>query len=170
MTYTCDTCGRPFERKPGQANRTGSGRHFCALACAGAFRRVGAAALKERKRLYDAEYRATNLARITAAKAAHYAATKDREKERAIRKKNRERHRAYIAAYNADPANKAAKRAYDAALRASAYGDFAECSRLLLDLERLIRQRCPDKYERQKARGYFERVNAKKREQRRIHA
>jgi len=50
--------------------------------------------------------------------------------------------------------------------RGRAYADFAEAWRLLIELEREIRTRCPDKYERQKARGYFTRIQERKHHER----
>ena len=92
--------------------------------------------------------------------------TYDPATARVERKKRSKYHTAYCREYYADPVKKREKVEYDIQRRGRAYADFAEAWRLLIELEREIRTRCPDKYERQKARGYFTRIQERKHHER----
>lgn len=108
---------------------------YCGRACAGLARRKEPLPITERKALkaaYDTEYRARNLARIKAQKAAHYQATCDREAERAYRQRTMPRHVEYCRR----PEYRAWKRDYDRQYRAkNEFGEFWESALLLTDLD-----------------------------------
>ena len=170
VTVQCAQCERAFQKATGAYNRSVKRglRHFCSRACKGLDKRSGLTLAEKRaaKAAYDARRREEKADQIRAARRAAHLATYDPEKARRVREANRDRRRAYIAVYNADPANKARKHEYDIARNGARYGDFAEAWRLLVELERVIRERCPDKYERAKQRGYYDRINDEKRERR----
>jgi hypothetical protein len=88
------------------------------------------------------------------------------EKGRAFRAKQKAKgwdHAAYCRAYfAADPARKAAKEQYDRDRKDAEFGPFAEAHRALVELKKLTCALIPDKYERAKARGYYDR-NAQQR-------
>jgi hypothetical protein len=166
IEITCAQCGTKSRKAVGAVNRAAKigAPLYCDRVCYGLARRravpVTKAQLVERKRLYDMEYRRKNLARITAQKATHYQATRDPERERAIRKANMPRHIEYCRR----PVYRAKKAEYDAKVRAAEYGAFAEAYRLLLYLEREIRSRATS-YERLKAKGYYTRNAQQRRRQ-----
>ncbi len=165
MTFRCDHCREAFEAPKAQRGR-GTCKHiYCGKRCTGLARRVPSTKAQRRanKAAYDKAYREATAEKRKANHAEWFRRTYSYEKGKAARRARREEHRRYIAAYNADPANKAAKQAYDLALRAAEYGPFADAWRILLDLEREIRRMVPDKYERLKARGYYDRENAQRR-------
>jgi len=114
------------------------------------------------KAAYDREYRAANRAMLKAKKAAYFQRTYDPAIAADERKSRAPAHAEYIKRYYADPRRKAEKVAYDADRRASAYGEFADAHKALVALKKEVIKLCPDKYERMKARGYYER-NAQQR-------
>jgi len=156
----CCHCLRMFEMRAGEdkyrAARGVSPVRFCSLKCAGlARRRWKPKAVKvAEKAAYDREYRAKNLASIKDKKRSYYVRTFDPEKMRARRStpKRRRYHREYCR----QSAYRAWKRRYDLNYRASDYGEFAGAYKVLLKLQKLILRAAPDKYERLKARGYYE--------------
>lgn len=163
MTFTiiaCARCGRQKVKRTGCVNRAraAGSKLYCGRRCSGMARRIerSIADKKSAKAAYDRGYRARDPQRRRADKAAYYQRTRDPVKERARRQARLQEHRAYITAYNADPANKAAKAEYDRDFRAAEYGEFAEAHKLLVQLEREIRSRAT-KYERAVARGYYQR-------------
>ena len=161
---TCAYCGTSVMRPVGQINRAKGGPMFCSQRCVGRSRKIGRS-VDERRQLkaaYDAKYRADKAEVLRAKKSAYFQRTYDPEKQREKNRKRMPEHVAYCRRYYADPKKKAAKVEYDTQRRAMAYADFAEAWRLLVKLEREIRVRCPDKYERAKARGYFTRINERK--------
>jgi len=173
VTLTCAGCDARFDRRAAEVKyrrKAGIRRTFCSQACVGAekHRRLGKSLTQKKrdKSLYDRLYRARNREALRRKKAAYFQCTYDPEEARLARRKNAARHAEYIRRYYADPSNKAAKVAYDKARRAAEYGDFADAYGLLLELQREVIQRCPDKYERLKARGYYERINTTKRQRR----
>lgn len=159
--WTCERCAGRFVRPRAQAARS---RHlYCTATCAGAARRTSRAAKVERKREYDARRRAALADQIRAAKAEYHRRTYDPTAAREERKKTAAQMAEYARRYNADPANKAAKAEYDAALRAAKYGEYADAYRLLLELQALVRSMEPDRYLRARARGYYDRDHAQTR-------
>lgn len=172
LILRCQHCGDRFIRKRAEVRyrcRNGIKNAFCSRACTGARRRVNRT-VEEKKALkaaYDVEYRAKNLARILRQKRDHHRRTYDPVRARAARRKRARWHVEYCRRYYADPKRKAKKVAYDLDRRAAAYGEYAGAYKAALKLKREVLRRCPDRYERQKGRGYFHRVNALNRERRR---
>jgi hypothetical protein len=113
---------------------------------------------KEKKRLYDLEYRAKNLAAIKAKKAAAYALNPNREKEREYRKKNMNKHVEYCRS----PEYKAYKAEYDRKKRFEEYGPFAEAAMVLESLEKEISTQA-SRYEIYIANGRFTRSAQRRR-------
>ncbi len=166
VTRVCRQCGRSFESRLSEEKyRAGQGRpkrRFCGRKCAAAAKRISKAEKVRRKAEYDVKYRAAHLAKLKAYKAAWFQRTYDPETARAERKKRMKWHVEYCRRYYADPARKAEKVEYDASRRAAKYGAYAGAARVLTALKKTITTLCPDKYERAKARGYYER-NAQQR-------
>lgn len=166
IEITCAHCGAKSRKAAGAVNRAAKigAPLYCDRVCYGlAHRRdvpMTKAQLVERKRLYDAEYRARNRERLKAEKAGYYQRTRDPERERERRKANMPRHIEYCRR----PEYRAYKARYDAELRASEYGPFADAYRTLLELEKEIRARAT-KYERLKAKGYYTRNAQQRRRQ-----
>lgn len=162
----CDHCGDPVPQSRGAINRARrmGKRLFCSRHCFGLSRRVERSADESRrlKAEYDAKRRASIASRLRQEKAEYHRRTYDPAKARARRKGRMAYHVEYCRRYYADPARKLEKFEYDVRRRGKEYADFAEAWRLLIELEREVRTRCPDKYERQKARGYFTRIRERK--------
>ena len=118
------------------------------------------------KAQYDAERRARLREEIAAKKREYFQRTYDPSAARKDRKKRSKWHTAYCREYYRDPIKKRQKEKYDIRRRGEQYGDFIVAWRLLIALEKEIRARCPDKYERQKARGYFTRIQERKHHER----
>jgi hypothetical protein len=168
----CSSCAEPFKRVLAcvkYQRRHGAENEFCSQRCTGLGRRTyKPKAVKVReKAAYDASYRATNSARLKRTRAAYFQRTYDPEKARRERAQKMAAHVVYCRKYYADPKRKADKVAYDLDRRAAAYGDYAEAYKLLLQLQDEIRRRIPDRYERAKARGYYDRVIRPNAQQRR---
>ena len=157
VVVACGTCGISFEKRPIDVAR-GSGRVYCSRRCSGLARRVERSGEEKRalKAEYDRKRREEKAEELRAKKREHHLKTYDPEKARAWRAGRQAEIKAYRIKWQADPSNRAAKADYDRALRESEYGDFGEAQRLLLALEREVRRLIPDKYERLKARGYYE--------------
>ncbi len=157
----CSQCRRRFSKERGEVNRarkTKSGNVFCSRKCSGLARRAPKLPLAERKAkkaAYDVLYRAEHVEERRAAKREYYQLTRDPEKERAKRKARAAYHVAYCRKYYSDPKRKAHKVRYDQRRRDMRWGEWAECARLVIKLERLIRSKQPSWYERAKARGYY---------------
>ncbi len=131
-------------------------------------RRIGRSD-KQRRRMkaeYDHQYRARLGEALAAKKREYFQRTYNPEVARVKRKARAFDHAAYCRRYYADPAKKAQKIIYDMLRRSKEYAEFAESWRLMLELEREVRRRVPDKYERQKNRGYFLKINERKRHER----
>lgn len=141
MIVTCAYCKRETDKPVGAVNRAREAglRIFCDRKCAGLGRRKGKTKAQkiEEKRLYDMAYRAKNLARIKAQKAAHHKATYDPEKQRAYNKKRMPLHVEYCRR----PEYRKWKRDYDRQYRAKEFGPFAEAYLLAIDLNRAIKER-----------------------------
>ncbi len=132
----CAQCDTITLKSNGEVNRAKKGGYqlYCGRKCAGLAKRLHrtVAEQKERKRLYDIEYRRENRARLKAQKAAHYQRTRNPEKERIARKAKMAQHVEYCR----QPAYKAWKRDYDRRYRArKKFGPFWESHLLLLDLK-----------------------------------
>lgn len=160
-TLRCAHCGQMFEKATAQANRQRRAlgvrvRFFCTMRCFGASRRTDKpkALRVAEKAAYDRQYRFKNRAALKAKKAEYFQRTYDPEQARIDRARMRDRHRRYLAKYNARPEWKSHKREYDIDRRASEYGAFAEAQKILVLLEREIRSQ--PWYERAKERGYFD--------------
>jgi hypothetical protein len=158
---TCDHCGKPFERRIGQANRCP--HTYCGRKCFSLSRRVPRtdAEKKARKLEYDRRRRAEKGDELRAQKREHYHRTFCPEKGKALRAKRKAAghdHSAYCRDYYSDPKKKAAKTAYDRERKAKErYGDMWEAAIALQDLTAEVIKQQPDKYERMKARGYYDR-------------
>ena len=129
MRYNCAQCGKECDKPTGHVNRARERglNLYCGRVCSGLGRRRKVQPTKdeliERKRLYDIEYRAKNLARIKADKAAYYAANHDRDKEQEYRQRTMARHVEYCRR----PEYRAYKQQYDRQYRArQEYGEFWE--------------------------------------------
>lgn len=112
---------------------------FCGRRCSGIGRRKhkSKAQQREEKREYDADYRAKNLALITAKKRAYHERTYDPAKARIERKKRAQAH----AEYCRRPEYRRWKSDYDRRHRAKKFGPFADAYRLTIDLNREVKQR-----------------------------
>jgi len=148
VDIVCAWCGNVSPRRAADAQRAQriGAPVYCNRACAGLKRRNGKSVEEKRaeKRAYDGQYRERNRQILKAKKAAHYKRTADREKERQIRQKNMPRHVEYCR----KPEYRAKKHQYDIQRCSAKYGEFAECHRLLVELQREIVARVPSYYER----------------------
>jgi len=165
VEVACSYCGEPTLKSTSHFNRARAlgAKLFCNKRCDGLSRRVPTTPeqRKAAKAAYDERYREVNRERLLRKAKDYYAVygPSHREEERARRQETMPRHVEYCRR----PDYREKKQKYDAKLRASEYGEFAEAYRILIDLHREIIARVPDKYERLKARGYFERQQAKRR-------
>lgn len=141
MRFVCAHCGNACEKSAGEVNRARSAslNLYCDRRCSGLGRRKHKTKAQriEEKRLYDAAYRAKNLSRIKAKKAAYFRATYDPEKARVERKKTMPRHVEYCRR----PEYKRQKSEYDRQRRTQEYGAFAEAYQLTIELNREIKGR-----------------------------
>lgn len=164
IQLTCDHCGQKFERQSGQYKYHSQrcAHVYCSRKCAGLARRltIDAETKKALKAEYDRNYRATSPT-LRQRRAESYRRNVDREKEKATRQKRMPLHVEYCRR----PEYKAKKVVYDAQLRASEYGEYAECYRLLIMLEREICARAT-KNERYRELGIKQWDNVKQRARR----
>lgn len=165
VAIDCDHCGKTAMKWTGSVNRSRAmgAPLYCSVACAGMGRR-DTRTKEERvaaKAAYDAKRRVDLADEIRAAHAEYHRRTYDPDKARARRDLGALR--AYHKQHNLKPEVKAAKRAYDREYTGLPYGEYAECRRLLTELEREIRKLEPSWYERAKARGYYDRPRARDR-------
>lgn len=158
----CTQCAKRFHKERGQLNRSlreSPGKLYCSQRCSGLARRRPRLPIAERrakKAAYDLVRRNGPLRdEILAEKREYFRAHRDPAKERATRKARSAYHVAYCRKYYADPKRKAHKVRYDQRRRDMRWGEWAECARLVIKLERLIRSKQPSWYERAKARGYY---------------
>ena len=166
----CAFCGCLSQKNVSDVNRAARAglRVFCSRKCFGLDRRVERSP-EEAKRLkqeYDAARHVALAERLKAEKREYHKRTYDPVAARVKRKARTFDHTAYCRRYYADPTKKNEKVQYDIRRRAVQYADYAESWRLLIELEREIRTRVPDRYERQKGRGYFTKINERKRHDR----
>ncbi len=176
VTIRCCACGNDALRTSSEVNRAAKvgAPVYCNRTCAGLARRGEVRTDAERKQIksdYDRQRRTDLHDQLKAEKRAAYEAKKaaDIEAVRAQQRKQREAQKAsgYRDNYLKTDRYKKYKHEYDLRTRSEEwYGEYAEAHRLLVELERLIRQQCPDKYERLKARGYYERANECRRQKR----
>jgi hypothetical protein len=167
VSCTCTQCGDSFEKERSQLNRAllaSPGRLFCSRKCTGLARRRPKLPLAERKAkkaAYDAIRRVQLADEIRAEKRERHKLTYTYEQAKAKREDRKQRlghdyHARYCRQYfAADPKRKTRKVTYDRRRRDAAFGEFAACAKLLRELQALIRQRSPNKYERLVARGYY---------------
>lgn len=155
LTLVCDTCNRRFHRTPAQqaqATKLGCVHTYCSRACGAVAKRTwktkeqriaekAAYDLKRRKR-YAAWLRTEKKRKYEEAKATDLAAL--RTKQKAYRDATKQQHLNYLR----KPEYRAKKKTYDARLRASVYGPYAECYRLYVELKKEIVARVPSWYER----------------------
>lgn len=166
MRYNCAQCGKECDKPSGHVKRARERglNLYCGRVCSGLGRRRKVQPTKdeliERKRLYDIEYRAKNLARIKADKAAYYAANHDRDKEREYRQRTMARHVEYCRS----PEYRAYKHVYDVTRGAKErYGEFWECFLLSQQIHEAAVEKAGGKYELLLAKGYFDRSTTKRR-------
>lgn len=156
VSFNCAHCGCATSKTSSSVNRASRLRAplFCGRICSGMSKRKNKTSeqKKAEKREYDALRRLALYQEIRKKKAEHYAKNKDREKEREDRKRRMPMHVEYCRR----PQYKAKKATYDKMRIDMQYGEFAECNRLLMELESLIRSSM-SRYERYVARGYYER-------------
>lgn len=166
MMVVCQHCGTVFDKKTAEWRRARVKRFFCTQKCSGLAHRKGLTMEQKKiaKAAYDAEYRARNASLLREKKRQYHAINYDPEKARQWREKNAAMIKRVRHAILARPEYKAAKAAYDADLRSFEYGDYHDCHKLLVQLERAVRASAPW-YERAKARGYY--ANRRKQDRRR---
>jgi hypothetical protein len=162
--FKCDYCGKPGFKKLGDLNRalkSRSGKVYCNQKCFGLDKRTDLSTKeqKEKKRLYDIEYRKKNSSKIKKRKAEYFQKTYDPEKAAIERKKRMP----YHVEYCRQPEYKAKKHEYDIPHRyKKIYGEFWECMMLVRDIHREVIKLVPDKYERLKMRGLLKRIRDRK--------
>jgi hypothetical protein len=155
----CENCRKRFQRERSQQAhriRRGCKEVFCSMQCRGKSRRTSEASRVLRKKLYDERYRAKNRILLIEKKAAYHRRTYDKDEARKLRKKRMAWHVEYCRRYYSDPKRKADKVRYDLEYRASKYGPYAEAYKAMVRLNKELLKLAPDKYERLKARGYYE--------------
>lgn len=104
---------------------------------------------KEKKRLYDMEYRRLNREKLKEKKAKWFKDHYD-PKEAAIKRKLKSfKHVEYCRR----PEYKKYKSQYD---KISRHGEWRECYELIEEIFRIVREYYETPYERRKARGYYE--------------
>jgi len=165
VRFRCETCRRWAERTRREVKYRQKPPRFCSLKCCGVARRLNKTKTQKvaEKAAYDRAYRSKNRERLKAKQAAYFRATYDPDAARKLRTRAKmKKHAEYCRRYYADPAKKAAKVAYDQARRDAHYGPFAEAHRVLVMLKRAVVKAQPDRYERAKERGYYDR-NAQQR-------
>lgn len=141
MKFKCAYCKKVGDKPSGEVNRARAAglNQYCNRRCSGLGRRDGKTKAQrvEEKRLYDIEYRASNLAMLKAKKRDYHRRTYDPAQAAVVRKKRMPLHVEYCR----KPAYKAWKREYDRRHRASEFGEFAEAYMLTIDLNREIKGR-----------------------------
>lgn len=156
----CRQCKRRFMMRVSAYNRAAREARsvFCGQRCFGLSRRkpkLPTAERKAKKAAYDVLYRAVNADERRVQKAEYFQLTYDPVKAAKERKARMRWHVEYCRKYYADPKRKAAKVRYDQRRRDAKYGEFAPAVRLIRKLKREVCKKIPDKYERAKARGYY---------------
>lgn len=147
MKFICYQCGKKGERPTGEVNRAlrGGFNLHCDRICAGLSRRkpYSLEDFREKKRLYDIEYRAKNSEVIKSKKRASWKNWYDPKEQ--SRKRRTPEYRAKHRAYLNKPEYKEYKRQYDRIYRAKDdYGEFWEAGLLLLDIDAEVDSRMTD--------------------------
>lgn len=141
MKYRCAHCGKTADKAAGHVNRARAAglNLYCNRRCSGLGRRIGKTKAQKvaEKKVYDAEYRAKNLAMLKAKKHEYFKRTYDPVEAAKVRKVRMPLHIEYCR----QPAYKAWKRDYDRRYRAAEFGEFAEAYMLTIDLNREIKGR-----------------------------
>ncbi len=141
VAVTCALCGAVTQRAVSHVNRSRrlGMQIYCNRTCASMAKRVEKTVdqKKAEKAAYDRQYRARDPDVRKAKKAAYYKATRDPEKERAIRAQKMPQHVEYCRR----PEYRAWKRAYDRRHRAKAFGEFADAWLTLTDIDREVNAR-----------------------------
>lgn len=113
---------------------------------------------KEKKRLYDIEYRRNNKEIIKAKKRAYNSSPAGR----AMQKRHRIKFKEYHNNYCMQPEYRKNKKEYDKKYRAQKkYGEFWECALLIDEIDSEVKKLVPDTYERYKLRGYDNIIKAR---------
>ena len=108
---------------------------------------------KEEKRLYDKEYRRKNKGRIKREKQAYY----QTDAGRVVSKRNRDKFKGSHLAYCQTEKYKALKKQRDEIFRAKKkYGEYWECMIIVKKIEKIICELVPDKTDRLKMRGLYQ--------------
>jgi hypothetical protein len=168
VDFECAHCGTPGKRQASYVNRskkTGMAL-YCNRVCAGAAHKIDTRTPEQKKAdksTYDREYREKNRDLLKAKKHRWFRKVYDPERARIERASKMPRHVEYCR----QPEYKSKKAEYDKSRTDKQYGEYAEAARLLMELKREIIKRVPDKYERQKGRGYIERQIQRQTERRR---
>ncbi len=132
----CKICNSEFIRPTGEINRAlkKGVNLYCSKECAGKARRTNIS-IEEKKRLkseYDKKYREINLDKKKKWAKDYFQRTYDPIKASIERKKNMHKHVEYCR----NPEYKAKKKIYDKEYRYTLnYGEFAECAKILLQIE-----------------------------------
>ncbi len=141
MRIICAHCGKGAHQATGAVNRARrkGAPLYCDRICAGLSRRKHKTKAQkvEEKRLYDAQYRAKNLARIKAEKKAYFRKTYDPDAARVERKKRAPFH----AEYCRRPEYRRWKSDYDLKRRAKEFGEYAESYLILHDINKEVSSR-----------------------------
>lgn len=154
MIIQCAHCGIEADKPAGYVNRarTLERRIFCSRVCSGLARRQWKAKDQKvaEKAAYDALYREKNRTKLKAKKAAHYRANPNREREKAYREANMQRHVEYCRR----PEYRAAKKVYDRQYRAEKfYGELAEAFVLTLEIRDAALEKAGGDYELRLMKG-----------------
>lgn len=163
MKVRCAHCKQWTEKERGHVNRSRKVgmKFFCDHRCFGLARRTykPKAQKVEEKRLYDAEYRRKNRARLRAEKRAYFQRTYDPVKAAIERKASMARHVAYCRR----PEYKRWKKRYDQRFRAKKFfGPYAEAFLLLQKIEHEVSNRITN-YEVRQINGTLNKTLQRKR-------
>lgn len=168
MLIKCAHCGKETDKSAGHVNRAHkTGKNlYCSRACSSLAKRKWESkeAKVAKKSAYDAEYRVKNGATLKAKKAAQYKENPNREREKAYREANMQRHVEYCRR----PEYREKKKSYDRKYRAEKhYGDLAECFLLVME----IRDEClslMSDYEIRMAKGTMNKALQRRRDYERL--
>lgn len=162
MKLTCAHCSVEFERCAGHVNRQRrvAGENvpfFCSQACSGARRRQSIEEKKRKKSEYDRLRREELAEELRVKRKEYHRRTYNPAKAAEKRKDRMGWHVEYCRRYYADPDRKQAKVKYDFRQRNKELDEeWQEAFAVLLELEREVRRLIPNRYERMKARGYYD--------------
>lgn len=102
---------------------------------------------KEKKRLYDIEYRRKNRELLKEKKRLYYQSPAGRVTQKRNRQKMKDWHRAYC--NTPEQIQKEKERE-----KKRRHGEYRECFELIRKIQKIVAEVYPDRYERLKARGY----------------